>query len=129
MIRAKLMVDRVEKGSAGSSGEGFERLLEETMKRSMADLLGESSMKAIFFHINMENPARDPEMFHQKLYGVLKEPALVVEEIIVKDLFKRLDVLYTPKGAFEFKQYVSSARDLYATKAKTAMGDPKDAGD
>src|SRR5882672_10561937 len=99
------MVDlRDEKTSSRSSKDSFERLLEETMKGSMTDLLGESSMSAIFFHLGMEHPGRDPVAFHQRLYGFLKEPAVVVEEIIIKDLFKRLDVMYNPKGAFEFER-------------------------
>jgi len=119
---------RDEKRSSRSDKDDFERLLEETMRRSMADLLGESSMSAMLFHVNMEHPAAEPAEFHKRLYELLKEPAIVIEEIIIKDLFKRLNVLYTPKGAFEFKRYVSSARDLYATKAKTATSDPEDAG-
>jgi hypothetical protein len=108
------------RASAGDTG--FEALLEQTIKESVRDLLGESSMLAIMYHLKMDNPAKDPALFHERLYQLLRAPALVVEEMIIKDLFRKLDVQYIPKGEFEFVRYSNAARQAYASKEKKRVG-------
>lgn len=82
---------------------GFEELLEGTIVGSIRDLLGESSMKAILYHVGLERLAKDPRAFDLRLRELLNAPAEIIEEVIIKDLFKRLDLLYAPKGTSTFK--------------------------
>jgi hypothetical protein len=114
------MVDHpIERAVAGKKN-GFEDLLEETILGSIRDLLGESSMRAIVFHLNLERVGSDPQAFDKKLRELLNAPASIIEEIIIKDLFKRLDLFYSPKGAFDFQRYVGAAREFYGSKEKRA---------
>jgi len=78
-------------------------------------------MRAILYHLSLERLGSDPEAFDKKLRELLNAPATIIEEIIIKDLFKRLDLLYSPKGAFDFPRYVNAAKEFYAsTEKKTA---------
>ncbi|HUI01455.1 MAG TPA: hypothetical protein VLX56_07480 [Nitrososphaerales archaeon] len=101
---------------------GFEELFEETITSSLRDLLGESSMRAILYHLSLERFAKDPKMFDQKLREVLKAPAIIIEEVIIKDLFRRLDLMYAPTGTFDFQKYANSARDVYKVQEKRRHG-------
>ena len=113
------MIEYAIERSIEDRSVAFEKLLEETMRNSIRDLLGESSMKAILFHVNLERVASDPEVFHQRLFGILNTSASIIEEVIIKDLFKRLDLLYSPpRKAFEFAKYVGAAREYYLSKGK-----------
>jgi hypothetical protein len=107
--------------TAAAERGGFDRLLEETIRSSVTDLLGESSMRAIVFHLGMERLG-DEQVFDQKLREFLKEPASIIEEMIVKDLFKRLDLLYSPRGPFDFVRYARAAREFYTSQAKRRAG-------
>jgi hypothetical protein len=101
---------------------GFEELFAETITSSIRDLLGESSMQAILYHLSLERLGRDPQVFDQKLRGLLNDPAAIIEEMIVKDLFKRLDLLYAPSGPFDFQKYVRSAKEVYTQQEKRHHG-------
>lgn len=108
--------------NAVSSKGGFEEVLEETIVGSLKDLLGESSMRAIIYHLGLERVAVDPREFDLKLRGLLNAPAAIIEEVIVKDLFRRLDLMYAPKGAFDFQRYANAAKDYYLTQEKRHHG-------
>jgi hypothetical protein len=101
---------------------GFEELLEETIVTSIRDLLGESSMRAILYHIGMDRIANDPRMFDQKLRELLQAPAAIIEEVIIKDLFKRFDLMFAPMGTFDFEKYANAAREVYAAQEKKRRG-------
>ncbi len=97
---------------------GFEELLEGTIVGSIRDLLGESSMKAILYHVGLERLAKDPRAFDLRLRELLNAPAEIIEEVIIKDLFKRLDLLYAPKGTFDFQKYADAAKGVYAVQER-----------
>lgn len=101
---------------------GFEQMFEETIRSSIRDLLGESSMRAILYHLSLEKVARDPQVFDQKLRELLKAPAAIIEEVIIKDLFKRLDILYAPMGTFDFQKYTKAAKEVYRMQEKRRLG-------
>ncbi len=107
----------IERAFVGNSN-GFEELLEDTITNSIRDLLGESSMRAILYHLSLEKVGSDPQAFDRKLRELLNAPATIIEEIIIKDLFKRLDLLYSPKGAFDFQRYTNAAREFYLSREK-----------
>jgi hypothetical protein len=109
------MIEYSIERDVGEKLDGFEALFEETIRTSIRDLLGESSMRAILFHLNLERVASDPQLFDKKLRDLLSAPASIIEEIIVKDLFKRLDLLYSPRGPFDFQRYVGSAKEFYGS--------------
>lgn len=101
---------------------GFEALLEETIMTSIRDLLGESSMRAILYHMSMDRFAKDPKMFDQRLRELLHAPASIIEEVIIKDLFKRLDLPFAPMGTFDFERATHAAKEVYMIQEKRRHG-------
>ena len=115
------MMNPLLDGKASEAGaNGFEQLLEQTMRRSLRDLLGESSTSAIFYHLGLERPAMDAALFHKRLSEVLGAPASIIEELIVKDLFTGLGLVYPTKGSFDLKKCVDRAMDVYASRERRA---------
>ena|SRR5437868_565812 len=112
-----MVENSIERAFVGNSN-GFEELFEDTIMNSIRDLLGESSMRAILYHLSLERVASDPQAFDKKLRELLNAPATIIEEVIIKDLFKRLDLLYSPKGAFDFQRYASAAREFYVSRGR-----------
>jgi hypothetical protein len=53
---------------------------------------------------------------------MLKGPATIVEEIIIKDLFKGLDLLYSPGGNFDFVRFVDTAKEIYLSRKHKESG-------
>jgi len=113
-----LMVENSLERAGSTRKNRFEELFEETITASITDLLGESSMRAILFHLNLQRVGSDPVAFDKKLRELLSAPASIIEETIVKDLFRRLDLLYSPSGPFDFQKSVKSAKEVFAHQEK-----------
>jgi hypothetical protein len=114
------MVDYSIGGVVAGKKTRFEVLLTDTIMSSIRDLLGDSSMRAILYHLNLERVGSDPQAFDKRLRELLSAPASIIEETIIKDLFKRLDLFYSPKGAFDFQRYVSAAWEFYGSGERKA---------
>jgi hypothetical protein len=89
-------------------------------------VLGESGTKVVLQNINSSQYSDNPEEFHRNLYEIFKEGSLVLEEVIVKKLFQRLNVHYEEKTNFDFSRYVNRAKQLYVTRQKRLAGDQHD---
>src|SRR4029077_11272976 len=72
--RANRMVDYPTERAVVGNSNGFEKLFGEPIMSSIRDLLGESSMRAILYHLNLENVGGDPQMFDTKLRELLHAP-------------------------------------------------------
>lgn len=112
------MITSSFQGVGSTKKPGFEEFFEASITTSIRDLLGESSMRAILYHLNLERVGSDPKAFDIKLRELLNAPASIIEEVIIKDLFKRLDLLYSPSGSFDFQKYATSAREIYNRREK-----------
>jgi hypothetical protein len=109
---------KVEK-TGGDIDRSFELFVDQTVKDSIRGMLGESAMQAIIFHLHLEgNFATDAKVFHERLYSVLKAPALIIEEIIVKSMFSKLGLVYAESnvGGFDFARYVETAKSVFLSK-------------
>jgi hypothetical protein len=116
------MVDSFRKSDDARRKDDFELYLTDTIIVSIRDLLGESPMQAILYNLNLEILGKDPEQFDKKLREMLMGPATIVEEIIIKDLFKGLDLLYSPGGDFDFVKFVDTAKKIYLSRKHRGSG-------
>ena len=83
--------------AVASRRDGFEELLEETVICSIRDLLGESSMKAIVYHLSLGRLAGDPGALHEKLHELLNAAAAMVEEVLTVTVVTRFVVTLEPR--------------------------------
>jgi hypothetical protein len=99
----------------------FFEVLHECILDGLESVLGKSCTRAIVFHIELGDYIDDAGEFHRNLYALLGLGALVLEKVIVKELFRRLDIPYEERGNFDFAGCVNEARELFLKKQKVAL--------
>jgi len=103
----KVLVDTIE----------FSNTLHESILDVLKNVLGEPSVKAILFHlepVQLENPKE----FHIKLSSIFGEGAEILEKIIIKELFQRLNLPYEERSGFDFENNVEQAKEASEKEAK-----------
>jgi hypothetical protein len=65
------------------------------------------------------NEATDPKEFHRKLQLVFGNGATVLEKVIVKDLFRKLNVPYNSQERFDYGEALVRAKEACAVEAST----------
>jgi hypothetical protein len=75
----------------------------------------------IIFHIEFGQSTDDPSEFHRNLQALLGNGANVIEKIIVKELFRRLNISYEEKGDFDFARHINEARELFSERQKAVQ--------
>ncbi|HWY28491.1 MAG TPA: hypothetical protein VNW25_04440 [Candidatus Sulfotelmatobacter sp.] len=62
------------------------------------------------------NEATDPKEFHRKLQSVFGNGAGVLEKVIVKDLFRKLNIPYNSQDRFDYGEALERAREACAVE-------------
>ena len=65
------------------------------------------------------NEATDPKEFHRKLQSVFGNGATVLEKVIVKDLFRKLNIPYNSLERFDYGEALEKAKDACTVEAPT----------
>ena len=89
-----------------SIGEGIRAALGEA-------ILGVLNGQGLF------NEATDPKEFHRKLQSVFGNGATVLEKVIVKDLFRKLNVPYNSQESFDYGEALERAKEACTVEAPT----------
>ena len=63
------------------------------------------------------NEATDPTEFHRKLQSVFGNGATVLEKVIVKDLFRKLNVPYSSQERFDYGEALERAKEACTVEA------------
>lgn len=91
----------------------FLETLHESMLDGLCQVISDSGIKALFFNIESSQYLDDPETFHGNLYAVFNEGAIVLEKVIVKELFRKLNMPYKVRGDFDFTKCISQAKKRF----------------
>ncbi len=95
----------------------FQAVLRDSILEGMTNVLGETGMRAVLFHLeSSQQPWDSPEQFHDNLCAIFKDGAAVLEKIMVKELFQRCGLTYPPTKDFDFQRYVDLAREMVVTR-------------
>ncbi|MCS4537863.1 MAG: hypothetical protein HYY67_03265 [Thaumarchaeota archaeon] len=98
---------------AQSANKEFANILSDSIQEGLKNAIGESGMQAVFFHLGLSEHIGDPEAFHHAMYPLFRDGTTVLEKIIVKELFRKLNVSDYFLGDFGFQKYVSFARENF----------------
>ena len=90
--------------------------LKETIDGSMRALLGEEARQATLFHLNVPDYENHPKEFHVHLGVMFKEGAPIIEKVIVKDVYNRLDLRLDESGKFDYEHSMKYAFDEAARR-------------
>jgi hypothetical protein len=96
-----------------AAGErGFNALVRESVVQALADLLGKSASDAIISHVPIEDAARAPETFHSNLESIFHPGALIVEHIILRELYRRLGAQFVERSGTTFAECMHDAMQI-----------------
>lgn len=90
--------------------------LKESILEGMRDVLGEGGMRAALFHLQLVQYASDPRTFHGNLHVVFKDGAIILEKIIVKELYRRLGLPFRAGTDFDFEEHVNLAKNILSSR-------------
>jgi hypothetical protein len=99
----------------------FSQVLHDCILDVLENVLSEISVKIIIFYIESSQYIDDPNEFHINLHVLLGSSANVLEKMIVKELFRRLNIPYEEKGDFDFARYINEARELFSERQKAVQ--------
>jgi len=95
----------------------FDKTLLEAVDHALL-AFGESPRKAIYYHLRKsfqlqrENIPEDTDKFSQALNTIFGPGAEVIEKLIVKNLYNKLNLSFEEKASFETLDYISLAREI-----------------
>lgn len=97
---------------------GFTMLLNQCILDAMKGLLGEGGAQHLLLHLQLVHYAQNSDEFHKDLRSILNRSSQVLERMIVEELFRRLDIPYHEKRAFDFERYIKQARAISIVRTK-----------
>ena len=95
----------------------FDKTLLEAVDHALLSL-GESPREAIYYHLDKSFKLHKEEIpvetceFSQALNAIFGPGAEIIEKIIVKNLYSKLNLDFEEKTSLEFVDYISVAREL-----------------
>jgi hypothetical protein len=84
-------------------------LVKESIDESMRDLVGEEARQAALFHLQGADYQKHPKEFHVHLGVVFKQGASVIEKVIVRDVYSRLDLRFDDDGKVDYESSMKFA--------------------
>ena len=94
--------------------ENFNEILRKSIKETLNELFGESSAKALYYHIRKTSNTTldEPEKFFEALRKLLGSGAHVVEILTLRKFYSELNLEFREKRGYTFSEYVEEARRL-----------------
>ena len=96
----------------------FSSLLRDSIGDGIRGTLGQAIL-GVLVDQGLFDRASDPKEFQLKLQSVFGNGATVIEKVIIKDLFRRLNILYASQGSFDYGEALERAREACVVEART----------
>ena len=96
--------------------ETLDDLLLKVVDETMKQVFREAGAKAIYSciennsHLKREEIAEKPEVFSAGLERLLGSGAQVIEKLILKDLYSKLELKFAEKKGCEFSDYIKELK-------------------
>jgi len=97
--------------------EKLDDLLFEVIDETMKEVFKEEGAKAIYnylannSHLKLEEIAEKPEVFSAGLERLLGSGASVIENLILKNLYRKLGLKFEEKKGYEFSDYIRELKE------------------
>ena len=107
---------KTDKENASNSREKvFSSMLQHSVNEGVKAALGQAIL-GILTDQGLFDKVTDPKEFHRKLQTVFGSGATVIEKIIIKDLFRRLNLSYTSQDYFNYGDDLERARQACSSE-------------
>jgi hypothetical protein len=94
--------------------EKFDEALRWSIQDAIRNILGESGLDAVRSILHLDELAKNPGEFHGQMDRIFGRGVLPVEAVVVKALFRRLNLHYVESGVFDFERYVNHAKKEFS---------------
>jgi hypothetical protein len=91
----------------------FSSLLRDSIGDGIRAALGEAILGVLAEQGLFDN-ASNPKEFHRKLQTVFGNGAIVIEKVVIKDLFRKLALPYISQEPFNYGDALEEARKAYS---------------
>ncbi len=88
----------------------FYQLLKMSALDALRLALGKSAMEILCYKFKLDELILDAKAFHTTLYSLFSDGSVVIEKIIIKEIYKRIGLQYQYDTAFNFENALSDAR-------------------
>ena len=95
----------------------FSSMLQLSIGEGVKAALGQAIL-GVLNGQGMFNEATDSKEFHRKLQSVFGSGAGVLEKVIVKDLFRKLNIPYNFQERFDYGEALERAKEACAVEAR-----------
>ena len=98
-------------------------LLLSVIDETMRQIFNEAGTKVIYdylmnnHHLKLEEFAEKPEVFSAGLERLMVSAARVIEQMILKNLYRRLGLKFEEKKGYEFSDYIKELRKSAVAEA------------
>jgi len=106
------------KANTIEQGGVFSAVLNESIGEGIKAALGQAIL-AILKGQGVFDNASSPKEFHLKLQTVFGSGATVIEKIIIKDLFRRLNLHYVSQDSFNYGEDLEKAKKACPAEASS----------
>ena len=104
--------------SALAQEKTFSSLLNDSIGDGIRGALGQAIL-GVLTDQGLFDKASNPKEFQIKLQSVFGNGATVIEKVIIKDLFRKLNIPYTFQGPFNYGEALDKAREACTAEART----------
>jgi len=110
------ILEKASLSVAGKKEEKLDNLLPNLVDETLKYVFSETGAKVIYnyiendCHLRLEEIVQKPEVFSNSLRKLLGSGALVIEKIILKNLYSKLGLKYEEKKGYEFSDYIRELR-------------------
>jgi hypothetical protein len=85
----------------------------------LENVTGERGMRVISLHVELGDYLKDPTELHRNLHSIFEVGAENLEKVVVKELFRRLDLCFGQSEDFDFAKSVEQAKELFIARIKS----------
>ena len=113
------MTEAIEVTEQLHAKETLDDLLLEVADEMLKHVFRETGTKVIYdflennSHLKREEIAEKPEVFSAGLERLLGSGALVIEKLILKNLYRKLELRFEEKKSYVFSDYVKNLRKRF----------------
>ena len=101
--------------------EKFDETLRWSIQDAIRNILGENGLEAVRSILHLDQLAENPGEFHSQMDRIFGRGVLAIESVVVKALFRRLNLRYMESGLFDFVRYVNHAKIEFSRTRSNGM--------
>ena len=99
-----------------------ESIVKGSIERTLRDMLGLDGAKATFLHVGMTAYDRGTHKFHMRMFEIFRAGTPTIERMIVKDLFKRLEIPFLEAANLSYENSIKLALKVAHERVRSRQG-------